>query len=66
MIEKIKEAEKKVSAILANLEIETGSIVRSVGVTDIDVSTMSDDRRQLARRVTIELERLPGTQWDLS
>jgi hypothetical protein len=59
----IKEAEKAIELILSGLEYETGSIVRSISVDDIDITKMNDDRRQIFRTVRIEMERLPGTNW---
>lgn len=59
----LAEAERAIAVTLSLLEKETGSVVRSVGVEDIDVTRLSSERRTYDRRVVIELERLPGTNW---
>ena len=59
----IKEAEKAIAETLKQLEIDTESLVESVGVNDTEVTTFSDDRQQIQRRVVIELRRSPGSNW---
>jgi hypothetical protein len=64
MDERVKEAQKAIARILAKLEADTGSVVRSVTIKDIDVTTFGDDRIQMQRLVALDLERLPGTRWE--
>ncbi len=59
----IEKAEKLIGGVLAELEKDTGSVVKDLSVIDIVVTEYHQDRQQLARRVQIELERLPGTKW---
>jgi hypothetical protein len=61
--DQVKAAEKRISVILSNLEHETGSVVRTLDLQDIDITKMNDSRKQLVRCVKIEMERLPGTKW---
>ena len=56
-------AEREISRILAKLESDTGMVLDSIGVNDIEVTTFSDDRPQWLRIVTLEMKRLPGTRW---
>lgn len=56
-------AEQEINRILHQLEVDTGQIVDSIGLSDIDVTTIDDDRPQWLRCVRIELKRLPGTRW---
>lgn len=59
----IRDAEMRIGEILAQLERDTGSVVREIGVVDVEVTNMASERRELQRRVRLELERLPGTKW---
>jgi hypothetical protein len=61
--EKINAAEVAVGKLLATLETETGMVLDSLIVHSIDVTSHEDERRQLLRRVRIEMHRLPGSQW---
>lgn len=59
----ITAAEKEISDILAKLETDTGMVLESINVNDIEVTTFTDDRPQLLRSVSLEMKRLPGTRW---
>ena len=59
----VNEAEQKIAAILKQLEVDTDSIVESIGCSMIDVTTFKDDRPQLKMKVDIELQRQPGRSW---
>ena len=60
----ISAAEKEISKVLAKLEADTGMVLDSLNVRDIEVTTFVDDRAQWLRSVSIEMKRLPGTRWD--
>lgn len=59
----IEKAEKLIAGVLSQLETDTGSVVTVLEVKDVEVTALADTRKQMERRVTIELERLPGTHW---
>lgn len=59
----ISTAERQIAVILSQLERETGSVVRAIEVTDIEVTKIDSVRREMERRISIDLERLPGTHW---
>lgn len=59
----ITAAENKIATILAQLEAETGMLLESIQVRDLEVTTYKDQRPQWLRRVVIEMKRLPGTRW---
>ena len=56
-------AEKEISEILKNLEINTGTVLNSICVKDVNMTSIEDERPQLIRRVLIEVLRQPGTKW---
>ena len=56
-------AERSIAAILRDLEQLTGANVQALFVVDDDVTTCDSPRKVLARRVSIELRRQPGTWW---
>ena len=57
-------AEKDIAKRLKQLEIETNMIVDSLALQNAEITKMDDDRRQLLRRVIIEMHRLPGSNWE--
>jgi hypothetical protein len=59
----VDEAERQIGAILAALERDCGSIARSIEIITIDGTAVDDTRRQLIRRVQIEMEPTPGSWW---
>ena len=59
----IDETEKAVAKLLATLEANTGMVLDSIRVVDVEITNLSDTREQWARRVRIEMKRLPGTNW---
>lgn len=59
----IAAAEKEIARVLAKLESDTGMVLETIDVRDIEVTTLGDDRPQWLRRVAIEMKRLPGTRW---
>ena len=59
----IEDAEAEIARILKILEYKTDSLVRRVNVENNDVTTCCDRRPQWSRRVVIELDPRPGTQW---
>jgi hypothetical protein len=59
----IKEAEGAIAHILRQLEIDNGVIVKTIGLDDVEVTQIDDDRRQFSRLVTIECSPAPGMHW---
>ena len=59
----IKKAETEIVKILEKLELDMGVIVNNVSIIDNETTTISDDKPQLLRRVSIDVHRLPGTHW---
>lgn len=57
------EAEKKIALILQQLEADTGEVVESIGVYDIETTQIESDRAEFSRRVLITTHRLPGSRW---
>jgi len=57
-------AEKEITRILMRLEQDTDSVIERVNIIDIDITTAGDDRPRLARRIQIDMARLPGTRWE--
>lgn len=60
----IRETEKKIAALLAELEATTGQLVERVDISDIEITNMEDTREEMLRRVCITLRRLPGSRWE--
>lgn len=59
----LEQAQLKIAGILAELEINTEQLVRSIEVVSFDITQMHDDRQQLDRHVHIVLWPIPGSQW---
>lgn len=59
----ISAAQKQITEILSKLEQDTGTLLDRLDVVDIDVTNMGAERRQLMRRVVIEMKPLPGARW---
>jgi hypothetical protein len=59
----VTEAERKIGAILRDLEVQTGSVVEAVELRDIETTRMESERQEFQRRVVVDLKRLPGTNW---
>lgn len=62
--ELIYAAQKDISNILAKLEIDTGMLVETIVVHDIDITSFNDKLPQIHRSVLIEMKRMPGQHWD--
>lgn len=60
-----EQAQTEVAKILRDLELSTGSVVRSIDIQSIEVTNREDRGKRLSTRVEIELERLPGREWQL-
>jgi hypothetical protein len=60
----ITKAEGEINRILAKLEQETNSVVERVEMEDIEVTGLHSERKELQRRVRIDMARLPGTNWN--
>jgi hypothetical protein len=61
--ETITTAERRIAQILAELEIQAEGLVLSLSIEDVEVTNFNDDRKRMARRVIIEIERSPGSNW---
>lgn len=59
------EAERKIAVILQQLEIDTGDVVESIGVYDIETTQIESDRTQILRQVLIITHRFPGSRWEI-
>lgn len=59
----IDTAENEINGILRELEIDTGSVVESISMNDIDITSLGDDRQVLGRSVKVVLRPLPGSKW---
>jgi hypothetical protein len=59
-----RNAERQIAQILATLETQTDSIVKELSIQDMEITAFGDSRRQMQRRVVIELEKTPGSNWD--
>lgn len=59
----IRAAEKEIAMLLAKLEKDADALVEAIAVIDVDVTTAGDVRKQLLRRVLIDMRRIPGAEW---
>lgn len=60
------EASQRIALILAELERETGQLVRAVDIENIDITRFDDYRPQWKRVVQIKLDPIPGsTHWEV-
>ena len=60
----LDELNRGIAKMLAEFERERGVIVKGIDVRTIDVTTVSDSRPQWRRRVLVEFEPVPGTNWE--
>ena len=63
MNKKIEIAEEEIGWLLKELEQETGAVVESIELVDLDVTTIEMDRPKVRRSVSISMKRIPGTEW---
>lgn len=56
-------AEREIAKIMAALESDTGMVLDTINVRDIEITEYGDDRQQLLRKVLIKMKRRPGTRW---
>jgi hypothetical protein len=59
----VSQAEKDIGRILARLEQDTGNVIESIKIVDIETTTMKSMRPQFARRVVIQMYQVPGSDW---
>lgn len=60
----MRRTQSQIANALAELEIATGQVVRSVEVVSIDVTDHGNDGHpQLLRSISIDLYPIPGSQW---
>lgn len=62
-IDFLSKAEVGIAKILSLLEIETGTLVQAIEINDHEITALSDKRREIVRKVSIRLARLPGSSW---
>lgn len=58
-----RKAELQIGAILAELERETGEVVRGISLSQTETTALHDSNRKMLMTVEIELERLPSHEW---
>jgi len=59
----VDEAVVAINRILAQLERETDSLVRSIDVRNIETTKLGDSRPVWLRSVELRIERKPGSEW---
>lgn len=60
----VGETEREIARLLAALEVATNSVVDRIAVESLEVTQMEDARKQLRRRVVIDLRPEPGSHWE--
>lgn len=60
---KVQEAERRIAGILADLEAETGQVVKELELRSLDITSIVDPVQQLQREVRIALWHVPGSHW---
>lgn len=65
MANSIYEAQQAIAAILSDIEVGTGALVREVALTSVDVTQMNDPGPRWIRSVRIELWPIPGSSWEV-
>lgn len=61
----IEEAQRQINQILATLEADTGSVVKSLGLSKIEVTSYFDAAERYEVTSVVELERLPSQDWSV-
>lgn len=61
----IEEAQRQINQILADLESDTGSVVKSLGLSKIETTSYFDTSARFEVTSVIELERLPSQSWSV-
>ncbi len=61
--DEVEKAERAIGSILLELESRMNGLVDAIEIQDIEVTTFSDVREQVARRVTIQLRTIPDRRW---
>jgi hypothetical protein len=61
---KVQETARKIAALLADLEAETGLLISDLSIDALDVTVLQDTEPQYRLSVLIETYRKPGHQWD--
>ncbi|MCX4186739.1 hypothetical protein [Methylophaga sp. OBS4] len=59
----LAKAQTLIGGILSELEKDTGQFVVDLDIIDIETTQVQHTNRQVTRHVSIELHRLPGTNW---
>jgi hypothetical protein len=60
----IEEAQRQINQILADLEADTGSVVKTLTLNKIEVTSYFDTSVRYEVTSVIELERLPSQNWN--
>lgn len=58
-------AERRIAAVLAELEVATDAYVDQVSVRAEDIKVLASGSQQWIRRVEITLRPAPGARWDI-
>lgn len=61
----IEEAQRHINQILADLEADTGSVVKTLSLNKIEVTSYFDASAKYEVTSVIELERLPSQSWSV-
>lgn len=59
----IEEAQRQINQILADLESDTGSVVKTLSLHKIETTSYMDSSARFEVTSVIELERLPSQSW---
>lgn len=59
----IRTARLEIAKVLAQLERDTGTVCRSIGLYAFDVTNIKSNASEHQMSVEIELERIPGHNW---
>lgn len=61
----IEEAQRQINQVLADLEADTGSVVKTLSLNKIEVTSYFDASAKYEVTSVIELERLPNRSWSI-
>lgn len=56
-------AERRIAAVLCQLEQDTGLTFQSISVDGVETTQMESDRQEFQMRVSIEMFRTPSHSW---
>lgn len=61
----VVEAQRRINAILAELEASTGALVKELCVSRIETTDITSEKSEFLTTCLIELERIPSQNWSL-